>query len=235
MNKLFLILFFVFFSTSVFSTEEKLIIRVCKTDLNFNPFTNFDDTGIWQLKLKNAVENLPVIIDYHEAPRKRCLLETQRHSRSDAVFAAITPERKTYLSYPTDLEANLGEVKFMVYVNKNSKIKWDGKKFENLEDGAVGFQDGFRIMEMLDDLKVRRDGVATSEKNFEKLKIGRLSAVIAMKEQYQIYSKSHSDLNFDVLDQPFLKATIYLGFSTPFYQSHQNIINKIWSKLKKTK
>lgn len=235
MIKVLLILFFIVFINSAYSAEQNLILRICKTDLNFHPFTNLDDSGIWQVKLKKAVKKLPIILDYHEAPRRRCLLEVEHNSKSDAVFAAITTERKKYLSYPADKGESLGEVKFMVYVQKDSKIKWDGKKFENLEDGIVGYQDGFRVMEMLDELKVKKEGVATSEKNFDKLRLGRVSAAILIKEQFYIYKNKHPEVELVELAEPFLKATIYLGVSASFYQKHQKIIDAYWAQIKKVK
>lgn len=238
MNYKYAIIFFISL-VSISYSAEKVPLRICKIDSDFNPFTNLKGTGIWQKKLKKAVQDLPVDLKFHEAPRKRCLFEAKQNLVTDAIVVGVTEKTKTYLSFPMksadeiDRDAVLGVVHLIVVVRKDSKVKWDGKKFKNLGKGIIGIQHGFQVEERLDSMGVKKEEIPTVEKNFEKIAMGRIAGAIVIKEQFALFKNKNRFSNIIELPIPFQKSDMYLGVSTPFYQKNKKIVEAVWANLKK--
>ncbi|MDD4973643.1 MAG: hypothetical protein PHY93_04795 [Bacteriovorax sp.] len=231
----------ILFITSIIGTAhsaEKIPFRVCKIDKDFIPFINMKGTGIWQKKIKKAIKVLPLELQFHDAPRRRCFLEAEQNSATDAVVIGY---RVNYLSYPmknateTDRDAGLGVVSLVVVVHKDSKIKWNGERFENLGDEIVGSQLGYLVNEKLDSMGVHNEEVPTAEKNIEKINKGRIEVAIMAREDFLLLKKKNHLKNVVALPIPFQENDVYLGVSTPYYQKNKKYVDAIWANLKKNK
>lgn len=234
-------LIFILFAFQLFSSigysADKLTFRICQLDEDFSPFTNLKGDGLWQEKIKTAAKDFPVTLIFIQSPRKRCLMDVERGEKVDAIMGGVTVERRKYLDYPmknaTELDnsALLGTARFMVIVHKDSNVKWNGKKFENLGNGPLGVQRGFLTEEYPKNIYI--EDSTSVEQNLKQVNMGRLKAAVIVHEQFSLYSKRSQLKNVKELPIPFSVKEIYLAVSKDYYRKNKKIIDKIWDNLKK--
>ncbi|AUN98808.1 hypothetical protein DOM21_06955 [Bacteriovorax stolpii] len=221
---------------------ENVTIRICNLDTGFPPFTNTKGTGKWQTLIKKTFSNLNLTAHFQYIPRERCLLKMRRGD-IDAIFAAPSDKRASYMAFPKlkngkhDANKAVDILVFRVYKKKNNPLDWDGKKFENLNDKTIGAQKGFNTIDDLNNLNVKTDGdlVATAEQNIMKLNLNRIIAAVVEETQGDQIIKEKGLNELVKLPIVFGSATVYLAFSQSFYARNTELAEKIWNNIQTPK
>lgn len=218
--------------------NPKTLLRVCRGNTDFLPYMSLKGDGKWQLLIRNAIAHLPIEVVIHQVPRGRCVVEVQNNSQSDAFFGVPSPELRPTVSFPVNSQNEIDKsfiidsLSYYVVVHKNSDVNWDGQKFSNLQNLALGVQRGRKyITDVLDEKNIPYD-TAFIEQNFDKLKTKRIAGIIIESQQYEELKKKHPDYDFKVLPTVFLITDIYLGVSTPYYKKNKALVDQLWHNMK---
>ena len=221
---------------------EKTLLRVCKGDKDFTPYTNLVGTGKWQELLKKASQNLPIEIKFHEVPRNRCIKEVKINNDSDALFIESNDKVENQIYFPTDSfnkidkKARIATIKYVMIVRKGSRLTWDGKKILNLEDRAIGLRRGrILIPGILSEMKIPYEETETSIQSLKKLELKRVAAVIIEKDQIKELKKKMSFSNFMELPIPFTTYDMYLGVSGQYYLKNKKLVENLWEEIRRLK
>lgn len=200
------------------------------------PYSREDGKGYLQQLMREVSKQLPVPIEVHVRPRKRCLAELQR-GLSDGTMGTFTLERATYLHYPMrdgklDESRSAATADFRVYRMVGSQVGWDGRKFSGLADLAVGTQRGYVHAEQLKALGVPYDdGVDTAERNLAKLRAGRLAALVAM----EVGVAGQLGADIEAVGPVFDRSVIYVPTSKAFYQRQPQLVEQLWDRIRKVR
>ncbi len=225
--------------SDVLYAANKVTLRVCSLETGFGIYTNIDGNGIWQNIVKESVKGLDVDLVFTYAPRARCLLRAKKND-VDAVYAAVTNDRKDFLNFPLtqlkneDRSRAIGTVQYKIYKQKSSNVNWDGKIFTNLAGNSIGVQRGLQIEQTLRDNKVKVDGdlVSTPEQNLTKLHMGRIVAAAVEEVAADDFIKSAGFSDIVKFEKSYSQSDVYLSFSNNFFRKHQALSEKIWDNVK---
>ncbi len=214
-------------------------LRICALESGFGDFTNTQGTGIWQQTVKAAAKELNINIYFEYAPRERCLFKAKKGD-VDAVFAAFTKDRDSYLRFPRkknqeeDISKIVGTVFFKIYKKRNSNIDWNGKEFINLGTRTVGVQRGLQVASILKEKNIETEGdiVTTPEQNLIKLSRDRIVAAAIEETQADKVIKDQNYSDIVKVPTTFSKSDVHLAFSQNYYEKNQVLAEKIWLQLK---
>lgn len=216
-------------------------LRLCTADQAFFPFTMPDGSGQHQQLLRMAARGLPLQLQNYFAPRPRCL-QDMRSGRADAALGVYTAERLSYLVYPgkpglmPDPAQGLGEVRFVAYRRVGSSVSWDGQRFGQLGDGAVGVLFGFAYGPKLAELGVPIDDRAiTHGQLLQKLERGRNPVVILQERQVEHLIAQHYAGKIEALSPLFEEFTLYLMVARPFMEQHGELVRRYWRAIEATR
>lgn len=90
------------------------------------------------------------------------------------MYTVATEDKKSYLNFPQttmhqeDKSRVLGVVYCKIYKKKNTNILWDGKKFTNLGDNAIGVHRGLQVKQSSRDNNIEIVATAIKEQLAEK-------------------------------------------------------------------
>jgi len=211
-----------------------VLMRLCTADQPFYPFTLPDGSGQHQFLLRLAARDLPLQLHNYMAPRPRCLQDL-RNGKADAALGVYSPERLAYLAYPSrsdgspDPARGLGEVRFVAYRRVGSPVGWDGRRFSQLGEGAVGVLFGFAYGPKLAQLGLPIDDRAiTHEQLLQKLERGRNPVVILQERQGEQLIAQRFAGKVEPLSPLFEEFTLYLMVSQGFLHSHGELMQRYW-------
>ncbi|HYD79033.1 MAG TPA: hypothetical protein VEC06_04430 [Paucimonas sp.] len=210
----------------------------CSIDIPFPPYAKLDGTGYLQHLVVQAAKAVNVRFDRHVAPRRRCFEEV-RTGVADGMIAAHGPDRADAGAFPMrggalDESRQVGTVRFLVYRRVGTSIDWDGQRFLNLRDGAVGVESAFAgIIDKLKQLGAPYDeGAKTLEQNLVKLVAGRVEAVVAMDLEANKLVMDRFAGKIEALAKPFDMAIMYLMVSKAFQARYPEFTEAYWHAIK---
>lgn len=215
--------------------EETVVLRLCTLDQPFPPFTHPDGNGSSQLRLKQALQGLPIRIDNYVAPRPRCLYDLQT-GRADALLATFSRERLAFAVFPMragkpDQRRAIDMVGFQVYRRRGTGVSWDGKRFSGLRTGVVGTQSGFAQKSDLQALGLKvDDGAKSVLQNMEKLAAGRFDAVVLYENEAQRVADDFRE-QLELLPQPFMQTGLFLMVGREFARQHARLVEASWDAI----
>nr|WP_316639542.1 hypothetical protein [uncultured Roseateles sp.] len=211
-------------------------LRLCTADVPFYPYTMPDGSGLSQQLVGMALRGLPLQLQNHRAPRARCLQDS-RSGQADALIGVFSAERLQWLSYPMkgsqpDAAAGLAQLRFMVYRRSGATADWDGKRFYQLDHGAIGVQFGFSYGLELARLGVPLDDKAPSaEQVLRKLDRGRIPLAILQEEQAQALIDTAFAGRIETLPHPFMQQTLYLIVTREFQARNPALVAQLWAAI----
>lgn len=196
------------------------------TENSQNPGVAFETLGLIE-------KHMNVSFVYQRLPYKRCLAYLES-GRADAVMtASFKSKRERQGVYPKqngnlDTGRRVYFSSYYLYIREDSKIRWDGKSFHNL-DGRIGAELGFSIV---DDLK--KWGIQALTFNgpndcFFLLHKGRLAGVAAHESTGQKFVYKYKTLK--QISPPLISKPYFLIFSHQFYNAYPDLSEKIWNAI----
>ena len=219
---------------------ELPVLRFCSIDVDFAPVARVDGTGHYQFLLQQAARKAGLRIERRIAPRRRCLDEI-RAGVSDGMIGAFTPERAATAVFPMsgvgpDVTRSFGTVRYYAYRRVASRVSWDGERFRGL-DGSVGVESAFVFI--TDRLRAQGvpfdDGAKTLEQNMDKLRAGRVDAVIGMDLEADRLVASRYAGRIERAGGAFDLTPMYLMLSKQFHAAQPQLAQRLWQAVQEVR
>ena len=212
-------------------------VKVCIPSNPFPPLTFADHEGQGQWLVRKAIELQGGTVSYEAVPWPRCL----KGAMSGEYDAAMPPTaaRADSVALPMRDEATvdegkaLGDANMVVVRRVGSGPYWDGKRFSGLT-GPVMFNRGIiTVRDKLATLGVPGDeGAQPNEAMLHKLLRGRGELVI-MNGSAALVELTGSKYagKLEILPEPFIALTGYLGFNKAYYAANRAFVEAVWSSI----
>ena len=214
-------------------------LKFCFEDVPQTPWTQPDGSGLNFVLLKRVERRLGEQFEFKALPWKRCLAYVASGEMDGVVAAAYSPQRAVWGAVPllpNGEERAAGRLyfdEFQVYVRPGSKLKWDGKRFANLE-GSVAIQAGFVVAERLGKMGVDLDQSGKSAEHALRLLMNG-SANVAVLQASQANYLIDGDPRFrgqvEVLPVPFAQVPLYLLMSRKSWLREPRRMEAIWDAI----
>jgi polar amino acid transport system substrate-binding protein len=197
--------------------------------------TLHEPPGIQIELLMKAARQVGINIKITRLPSKR-VLDTLEKGQSDAALIfSYSEDRAKFAAYPMkkgtpDPTRKIYNVGYAVYKQKNSPLQWDGKKFLNLK-GTIGSIMGWSVNEELSKMGLKVEEVKNHKQNLEKLKLGRVDAVVGPEEVIDYLILIDEYKNIGKIQKPFSEKPYFVIFNKKFKEKNSEIIEKLWDKI----
>lgn len=174
-------------------------------------------------------KQLNIEINWIRVPFARCLHYLKSGEVDFLNVASFRNERQEYGVYPmkngqVDTSRRMKFDTYYAFIQKDSKITWDGEKFFNLNGLPFASEIGASINPRLESMGLSVVLQPTAEFSFEMLKRKRVQVVVT--NQYNgLKFKSH---NIRRLEPPMVEKPYYLVSSKQFYQANSDLVERIW-------
>jgi polar amino acid transport system substrate-binding protein len=192
-------------------------------------------------KLGDMISDLEIKLV--RCPWKRCLRSLENNS-IDGVFNASYKQARLDLGwYPTvngqheglvDISKRITFISYSFYKLKNTNIKWDSQKINNIQQWSLGAPLGYSIVADLRKKGFIVDESHSTKSNLEKLAMRRVDVVALQNVTADsiIQSNPRTFANIEKIEPAFITKAYYLMLSHAFVQSHPEIAQKIWDTIK---
>jgi polar amino acid transport system substrate-binding protein len=218
-------------------------LNFCYEDVAQKPWTMPDNSGLNITLLKQVEKLIGEQFTFSAKPWKRCQEET-RQGVVDGFFAsAINSERLQYSVFPTrpdgspDKAAALYEDRFGVYLRKNGKGTWDGKKLDSPQFPVL-VQRGYHVANLLRDqgfsvnetIKSADDGLRFLVNNLADVAIlqGEQARSLALHDPRFVDAVIASPIPYQVLP-------LYLAVGRKRYDENPKRIEAIWAAIRQVR
>ena len=219
---------------TVLSLQAELIILHSssdgKTRPTYIPYIN---------QLQKIAEKNGIKIKFKPTLWKEALLMLEKGEADGVMFASYNDERAKYALYPMkdgklDSNRRLNNGKsYYIYKNRNSTLKWDGKKFTDV-DGAVGAVVGFAVIADLKKHNNIKIVIKNSKKSLLKdVATGKISAYAGISVDVDKILKEHPEFAKRIVRESLAirKKDYFLVFSKKNYNDKKIEMKKIWNGL----
>ncbi|WP_077035558.1 ABC transporter substrate-binding protein [Pelomonas sp. KK5] len=207
------------------------VLKLCVSGQPTTP----EGIGVFHQRVLAAARPLDLDIEHYAAPRARCLQDT-RTGKADALIGVFSPDRQTWLAYPTrngQLSPDLavGNIQIRIYRRVGTKVDWDGRNLTGLDGQPLGLKFGSSYGTGLAGLGVPLDERAmTNEQLVAKLIRGRVGAVLLTDEAIQLVSALPSG-QIESLPRPYGTMQLYLAVNRDFERTHSDLVQALWASL----
>jgi polar amino acid transport system substrate-binding protein len=185
--------------------------------------------------IRQAAEETGITVQFQRMPNKRVIFALKAGQIDGAFIFSHNDERASFASYPLqngklDVNRRLARLAYHLYRMPNNPVHWDGSKLTHLQL-KVGANTGYSIVDDLLKLGVPVEEARNTEQNFEKLKLGRISAVAAQDEMADPYLLKVGMTQVEKLPKPLVAKDYYLIFAQSFFEKNGPIVEKLWDKI----
>lgn len=189
--------------------------------------------------IRLAAQDLGVGVQFERLPNKRVLLALQHGEIDGAFIYSHNAERQAYARYPLkngqpDASRRLARLSYFIYQLKNQPPRWDGKQFAPLSS-PVGANAGYSVVGDLKKMGIDVEETKSTEQNFQKLRLGRLSAVAAQEAMTDAWLQKTAAKDIEKLAQPLVSKDYFLVFSQQYANRHPELIEKLWDRIAATR
>ncbi len=194
-----------------------------------------DPPGLAIELIRFAAEESGIQVQFLRMPNRRVLFALKSGQIDGAFIFSHNEERAAFASYPLqngklDSNRRLARLAYYLYRMPNNPVSWDGSKLSNVQL-KIGANTGYSIVDDLLKMGVPVEEARNTEKNFEKLKLGRISAVAAQDEMADPYLLKIGMTQVEKLPKPLVAKDYYLIFGQDFYGKNSPTIEKLWDKI----
>ena len=175
---------------------------------------------------------------FKRVPWKRCLTLLKKNKVEGLLGASFKEKRRKNGEYPMksgspDKLKGIANASYSFYKIKGSSIKWDGKKFVNLDSQMkIGVTLGYSIIDFLKERKVEtfQTRLTTSTlKMLLKRKVVGFAGFTDIVDPYLKESKYREIVKDDI---PLKEKTYYLMLSKKLIKDNKALSEAIWNEIK---
>ena len=216
---------------------QALAVKVCIPSNPFPPLSFADREGQGQWLVRKAIELQGGTVSFEAVPWPRCL----KGAMGGEYDAALPPTaaRIDSVALPmrdestVDENKSLGDASMVVVRRVGSRPHWDGKRFSGLT-GPVMFNRGIvTVRDKLGALGVPGDeGAQPNEAMLQKLLRGR-GELVVMNGSAALAELTDSEYSgkLEILPEPFIALTGYLGFNKAYYAANRAFVEAVWNSI----
>ena len=184
-------------------------------------------------------KSLNLEIHFEHVPAARIFAWIENNKVDGGFHFSFKTKRAKSIAYPmkdgkVDPDKRLMAMNYFLYKLKNSQLKWNGVKFQNLK-GKIGANLGFSIVGDLKKMGVDvHEGTLTI--NLMRMLIKkRINGVVTIETLGDFSIKSHPKefVNVVKVSPPVKKKNYYLALSYQFVKKHPTLAENIWNEIMK--
>jgi polar amino acid transport system substrate-binding protein len=214
-------------------------VTLCYEAQDVLPWRSEKGSGLNFTLLKIVGQRLDVQFDFQSIPWKRCLAQLKANAVDGAFAVSYKADRREVGEYPggpnPDAARRMHTDTYVVLRRKGSKVDWDGKQFSNL-DGAVGFQLGYSVGEVLRAQNLEVDeGSQRADELARKLIAGRLAAAAVGGSDAAGLMRGPLAPQLEQLPVPIIEKPYFLILSHALVASRPELAARIWSEIEKAR
>ncbi|TFW15530.1 substrate-binding periplasmic protein [Duganella callida] len=214
-------------------------VRLCFEAQDVRPWRTEQGGGLNFELLKMVGQRLDVRFDFQSIPWKRCLAQLKDNAVDGAFAVSYKPDRRELGEYPGGERPDAGKRMhtdtYMVLRRKGSRVDWDGKRFRNL-DGAVGFQLGYSVGDVLRAQRVEVDeGSQRADELARKLIAGRLAAAAVGGSDAATLMRGPLAPRLELLPIPIVEKPYFLILSHAMLAQRPQLAQRIWDEIETTR
>ncbi|MFZ6818213.1 substrate-binding periplasmic protein [Undibacterium sp. Ji22W] len=221
------------------SLHAQTTLKFCFEDVAQEPWTVPDGTGLNIELLKRVEELLGEHFEFISKPWKRCQEEVRTGVIDGYFGAAVSADRQRFSVYPSladgsiDTGSALNVDDTRVFINKSSKVSWDGKSLTKVNSPII-VQRGYLIGTILEKKGYKIREIRTLEEGLKLLANG--DAEVAILQGIDALYLTKQDPRFkdqlQSLPLPYLSLHLYLPINQQRYQREPKRFQAIWNAIK---
>jgi polar amino acid transport system substrate-binding protein len=208
------------------------VVSLCFEAQDVRPWRTEQGGGLNFELLRMVGQRLDIRFDFQSIPWKRCLAQLKANAVDGAFAVSYKPDRRELGVYPggepPDASKRMHTDSYVLLRRKGGKAEWDGKRFSNL-DGAIGFQLGYSVGDMLRAQHVEVDeGSQRADELAHKLLAGRLAAAAMGGSDAAGIMRGPLGGQLEQLPVPLIEKPYFLILSHAMVASRPELSQRIW-------
>jgi len=214
---------------------EALSIRICHDREPLRPWRLEGQEGLDFELVRQLEPELGVRFEFIAMPWKRCLLSLERNRVDAAMGVSYSSERGVFAVYPLNGEQPQAALRmrsesYVLYRRKGETVHWADNAMQQLQ-GAVGVQQGYSVLDLLQQQGVPVDSSASSaEATLHKLQRGWIGAAVVLGQEGDYWLRHNLDFlqSLERVEPPLQEKHYYLVYSRDFYQRQPALVLRSW-------
>ncbi|BEV73247.1 MULTISPECIES: ABC transporter substrate-binding protein [unclassified Paludibacterium] len=169
-------------------------------------------------------------------PNKRLFAMLQADQIDISFMYSFHEDRMALFAYPMsgtqpDRRYRITSLVYSLYVLRNSPVQFDGQQILNLNNGLIGANTGWSIVEDLRNRGQNVEEAPTTEINFRKLQAGRIAAYATQDNVADHYLNASKLTTFVKLQPPLLRKDYFAVISHGWLKQHPQESNCLWQQI----
>jgi polar amino acid transport system substrate-binding protein len=213
---------------------------ICHEDQEYPPHIykvkGGQSQGILPEIIRNSLDDLNIKYKMVGYPWKRCIYELKK-GNVHAIFAAIwSPDRDRWLKFPKtkkklDYSRSLWKAEYPVFVRKDTKVKFENKKFSNVVNG-ISAPPGYIAEQKLREMQVLSKSSYLVKQALPLVLKSRIDGYVVEREigNHYITSLNASD-QLTTLKNNFIVAHWFMPVSKDYYRENTKLVEKMWNRM----
>ncbi|WP_460532793.1 substrate-binding periplasmic protein [Chitinimonas naiadis] len=210
-------------------------VRICSEDEDSYPWVLKDKPGLNVIMMRLVEKQLGTTVEVQPLPWKRCMALVKAGELDGLFKISFAPDRLETGRYPMvgdrpDASKRMLDESYSLYRLKGSKVEWDGTAIRNAPE-PIGAQPGYSIIPQLKGMGMRvDDGVRGAAEHFQKLLVGRVSAVAlqTLQGDASLAQRPEFVAKIERIDPPLVTKPYFLMLSKPFVEKYPDFAQKVW-------
>jgi polar amino acid transport system substrate-binding protein len=218
---------------------DKPTVTLCFEAQDVRPWRTEKGGGLNFELLKMVERRLDIHFNFQSIPWKRCLAQLKTNAVDGAFAVSYKADRRELGEYPggqeVDTSKRMNTDTYVVLRRKGSKVEWDGQHFSHL-DGAVGFQLGYSVGEVLRAQNLEVDeGSQRADELARKLIAGRLAAAAVGGSDAAGLMRGPLAPQLEQLPIPIIEKPYFLILSHALVASRPQLAADIWNAVEQAR
>nr|WP_315254790.1 transporter substrate-binding domain-containing protein [uncultured Duganella sp.] len=214
-------------------------VTLCYEAQDVPPWRTGKGDGLNFELLKMVGQRLDIQFEFQSIPWKRCLAQLKANAVDGAFAVSYKADRREIGEYPggdsVDAAKRMHTDTYVLLRRKGSKASWDGKYFDHL-DGAIGFQLGYSVGEVLRAHNVELDeGSQRADELARKLLAGRVAAAAMGGSDAAGIMRGPLGAQLEQLPLPIIEKPYFLILSHALVASRPQLAARVWSEMEKAR
>lgn len=242
-----ILMFFIIVNTFIYSSTVNL--RIAYEDKAQPPYYIGEGSAIPVKNPGISIEILKEVekriknlkIEFVRYPWPRCL-QNLKDNKVDGIFnSSYTSERAEAIGWyptinglrngPVDSNKKIASISYYLYVNRDSKITWDGNRINGLK-GSVGAMIGYSIVDDLKKMGYKVEEAISTELNLKKLIANRIEILALQEVTADSFIESNNSYSSIKKLEPALESKdYYLMLSDKFVKDNPKLSREIWDAI----
>lgn len=217
---------------------ESMTMRLGYSDAEAPPYLIRHDTqpsGVAMDIIRQAATDIGINLEFLRMPNRRVMENLKLGEIDGAFMFSFNTERMHNGRYPMkdgelDEEKRIAVLSYFLYRRKGADLHWDGHRLSGT-DLFIGANNGYSIANDLRKMGVAVEEARTTEQNFSKLKLGRITAVAHQDLVADLYLEATGMQQVEKIYPPLSTKRYFLMLSHGFVAEHPELADRLWTRI----